>query len=46
MKFDGEKATFYTPNIGISKFDLSIEILPLNNELNLSFEYATKLFKK
>ena len=46
MKFDGEKARFYAPNIGISKFDLSIEILPLNNELNLSFEYATKLFKK
>ncbi len=46
ISFDGIKAEYYIPNTKISKFDLSLEIVPADNMLNLSFEYATKLFDK
>ena len=44
LQFDDIKADFYVPNTNISKFDLSLEILPINGEFKLSFEYATALF--
>ena len=37
---------YFIPNNNISKFDLSLEIIPENDILNLSFEYATSLFNK
>ena len=40
------KAEYYTPNTHISKFDLSLEIIPNNHGLLLNFEYATKLFNE
>jgi len=40
------KSTYYIPDNNISKFDLSLEVVPENNKLNLRFEYATKLFNK
>lgn len=42
--FNGINAKYYIPNLKISKFDLSLEIVPSDDMLNLSFEYATKLF--
>lgn len=43
---DGSKAEYYTSyDIGISKFDLSVEIIPNNEEFNLIFEYSTSLFE-
>ncbi len=43
---DGVKSEVYTPKSNIAKFDLSLEIIPENNGLNLRFEYCTKLFNK
>ena len=44
--FNGIDAKYYIPDTKISKFDLSLEIIPENDILNLSFEYATSLFNK
>ncbi len=44
--FKGINSTVYVPNANIAKFDLSLEIIPENDELNLRFEYCTKLFDK
>ena len=44
--FNGIHYVTYIPHTNISKFDLSLEIIPNNNGLNLSFEYCTKLFDK
>lgn len=35
---------YFLPNNSISKFDLSLEIVPLGSEYQLRFEYCTKLF--
>ena len=40
------KTEYYIPNTNISKFDLSLEIIPKDNMLNLSFEYMTALFNE
>ena len=37
-------AKYYIPDTKISKFDLSIEAVPQNNTIALTFEYATSLF--
>jgi len=44
VDFKDIKATYYIPDTNISKFDLSLEAIPQNNEIQLSFEYCTKLF--
>ena len=44
ISFDGTKSEYYIPNNSISKFDLSLEIVPIDNKYNLRFEYCTKLF--
>ena len=44
IKLGKTKTQYYIPNTNISKFDLSLEAIPINNEIKLSFEYATKLF--
>ena len=46
IKFNGIKASYYMPDFNISKFDLTVEAIPRDGEIDLSFEYATKLFKK
>lgn len=46
VNFKNIKSKYYIPDTNISKFDLSLEIIPTDNELQLSFEYATKLFDK
>ena len=44
VSFNGINAEYYIPKSKISKFDLSLEIVPNGETLSLSFEYATKLF--
>lgn len=44
IDFDGKKYNYFTPDINISKFDLSLEITPQENLFNLVFEYSTSLF--
>lgn len=41
---DGVKGIYHTPNLNIAKFDLSLEVIPSDNEFNLRIEYCTKLF--
>ena len=40
----GIEASYAHPRTNTSKFDLSLEIIPSDNEFKLSFEYCTKLF--
>ena len=44
INLNGIKAQYYIPDTNISKFDLSLEAVPKDEQINLSFEYATKLF--
>ena len=44
--FKGINSKYYIPDTKISKFDLSLEIIPNKTEFNISFEYCTKLFDK
>ena len=44
LNFDNIKSEYYVPDTGISKFDLSLEAIPIDGEIKLSFEYATVLF--
>ena len=37
---------YYVPETAISKFDLSLELIPNDNGIAMSFEYCTKLFKE
>lgn len=46
IKLNGLNSKFYIPDTKTSKFDLSLEIVPENDSLSLSFEYATDLFNK
>lgn len=46
VKFDDINAKYYITKTDISKFDLSLEVIPDRNNLKLRFEYCTKLFKK
>ena len=44
IKIKNTKANYYIPDTNISKFDLSIEAVPQNDTIALTFEYATSLF--
>ena len=44
INFNDLKSEYYVPDTNISKFDLSLEAIPTDSGLKLSFEYATKLF--
>ena len=44
LNLNNIKSKYYLPDTKISKFDLSLEIVPNNDELNLSFEYCSYLF--
>ena len=46
VSFGDISAKYFIPDSGISKFDLSLEVVPTNGKYNLSFEYATKLFDR
>lgn len=38
------KAEYYLPDPKVSKFDLSLEVVPTNEVFNINFEYSTDLF--
>ena len=42
--FEGLKTEYYIPDLSISKFDLSLEVIPKDRCFDLSFEYSNKLF--
>lgn len=44
IHFNNLKSKYYMPDTNISKFDLSLEIIPDENGAKISFEYSTKLF--
>ncbi len=44
VSFGEIKATYVLPSPCKSKFDISLEVLPKSNKLQLSFEYCTELF--
>ncbi len=44
IEFEDVNATYFIPDSHISKFDLTLEVVPTNNEFALRFEYCTKLF--
>ncbi len=46
VQFNNVKTQYYIPDTNISKFDLSLEIVPNQNGAKLSFEYATELFNQ
>ena len=46
LNLKNTNAKFFVPNTNISKFDLTLEIIPINNEYSLRFEYSTKLFNE
>ena len=46
INFKDTKTEYFVPYNSVSKFDLSLEVIPLNNEYSLRFEYCTKLFNE
>ena len=44
LNLDGINCNYYLPSNNISKFDLSLEVIPKDSTLNLRFEYCEKLF--
>ena len=45
LHFNNISSEIYNPDVGIAKFDLSVEIIPNENGMEISFEYSTKLFE-
>ncbi len=46
INFEGINSQYFIPNNNIAKFDLSLEIVPINDEYLMRFEYCTKLFSE
>ena len=46
VQFNNIKSEYYLPDTNISKFDLSLELIPNDKGISVSFEYATKLFNE
>ena len=46
IEFNNIKSEYYIPDTHIAKFDLSLELIPNDNGIEVSFEYATKLFEE
>ena len=46
VTFNGLHSELHIPDIKISKFDLSLEVVPTEKEFELNFEYALSLFNK
>lgn len=46
INFKDTKVEYFIPDNNVSKFDLTLEIIPINNEYSLRFEYCTKLFNE
>ena len=46
VKLGNINAKYSIPNLKISKFDFSLEVIPSSNNFEMRFEYCTKLFTK
>ena len=46
IDFNNVKTEYYIPDVNIAKFDLSLEVIPSDTDMKLSFEYSTQLFKE
>lgn len=46
IELENVNIEYFIPDNNISKFDLSLEVIPVNNEYSLRFEYCTKLFNE
>ena len=46
LNFNGLKSELVIPDSNISKYDLTLEVIPTASNYKLSFEYATSLFTK
>ena len=46
VNFNNTKVEYYIPDNRTSKFDLTLEIIPTDDEYSMRFEYCTKLFNK
>ncbi len=44
INLDNAHTEYFIPNSKISKFDLTLEVIPVNNEYSLRFEYCSKLY--
>lgn len=44
INFDSASVEYFIPDNNISKFDISLDITPVDNELSIRLEYCTKLF--
>lgn len=44
ISINGAHATYYIPDTKTSKFDLSLEVVPLEDNYKLTFEFSSKLF--
>lgn len=44
INFKSTETQYFIPDNNVSKFDLTLEVIPIDNEYSLRFEYCTKLF--
>lgn len=44
INFKDTETQYFIPDNNVAKFDLTLEIIPIDNEYSLRFEYCTKLF--
>lgn len=46
INFKDTQTQYFIPDNDVAKFDLTLEIIPIDNEYSLRFEYCTKLFNE
>lgn len=46
INLENAEAEYFIPENTVSKFDLSLEIIPIDNEYSLRYEYCTKLYSE
>jgi len=46
LNINNANIEYFTPNNKTAKFDLSLEIIPIGNEISMRFEYCKKLFNE
>lgn len=44
IDFKGTNVEYFIPDNNVAKFDLTLEVIPVNDEYSIRFEYCTKLF--
>lgn len=46
INFKNTKIEYFVPDNNVAKYDLSLEVIPIENEYDLRFEYCVKLFSE